>query len=203
MITSKIQLMITNCINFFKELLLKTQEVSCTRLHYFFFVFSPYCNTLHRPRAIADQLSNLWLHGAETKGNEGSGSEPAQYDFVTLRALAANYLRSHGEEFAPFLGMVSTDNEYLTHCDKVESVLDAEWGGQLEIMALCSSLRRRIMIFSADAPILVMGLDIPDIDMRTPLKVAYHRHFYALGEHYNSVAPIVKECACCKDKTDS
>ena len=44
---------------------------------------------------------------------------------------------------------------------------------------------------------------IPDIDSRIPLKVAYHRHFYALGEHYNSVAPIVKPCACCLEKTDS
>jgi OTU-like cysteine protease len=157
----------------------------------------------HLTRAIADQLSNLWLHDRGSKGCGDEGSESVPCDFTGLRALAANYLRAHGEEFAPFLGMTSTDSEYFAHCDKVESVLGAEWGGQLEIMALCSSLRRRIIVFSADAPALVMGVDIPDIDSRTPLQVAYHRHFYALGEHYNSVAPIVKPCACCTDKTAS
>ena len=152
-------------------------------------------------RAIADQLSSLWLHLPPSSHSHSSGSESGEikHDFITLRALASTHLRSHSDEFAPFLGMIPTDIEYTYYCDKVESVGDAEWGGQLEIQALCSSLKRTMMIYSADAPVIIMGEEHNTLD-NLPLKLAYHRHFYALGEHYNSIAPIVKPCACCKDK---
>ena len=64
-------------------------------------------------------------------------------------------------------------------------------GGQVEINALCSVLQRRIWIYGADAsmPILKMGEDCAQntgvIDV--PIRVSFHRHYYTLGEHYNSV----------------
>lgn len=128
----------------------------------------------------------------------GDGHDQLQHNFTSLRSLAAGYLRSHAEEFAPFLGMLATDSEYTIYCDKVESPSDAEWGGQVEINALCASLARKIIVISADAPALIMGEDSVESRSRHPLKIVYHRHFYALGEHYNSVAPIVKPCACCE-----
>jgi OTU-like cysteine protease len=154
------------------------------------------------PRAIADQLNTMWLHAPESRGTDTApGGLDYQHDFSSLRASAASYLRSHGEEFAPFLGLSPTDDEFLTYCNNVESVLNAEWGGQLEINALCLSLQRAVMVFSADAPLLVMGENFLKAD-RLPLKIAYHRHFYALGEHYNSVTPVVGPCSCCADKTN-
>jgi OTU domain-containing protein 6 len=114
--------------------------------------------------------------------------------------LAGEYLRVHAEEFAPFLGLLPSDSDYEEYCRKVTSVGDAEWGGQLEIKALCSCLNRTMLIFSADSPVLKMGDEEGKDCSRIPLKLAYHRHFYALGEHYNSVAPVIKPCSCSIDE---
>ena len=59
-------------------------------------------------------------------------------------------------------------------------------GGQVEIMALCASLRRPIWIYCSDRvqPIIKMGEPYGDLN---PLRISYHKHYYTLGEHYNSV----------------
>jgi OTU domain-containing protein 6 len=44
------------------------------------------------------------------------------------------------------------------------------------------------VVFSADAPELVTGTEYEANGPR--LKLAYHRHYYGLGEHYNSLVPI-------------
>lgn len=76
----------------------------------------------------------------------------------------------------------------------MESPSQAEWGGQLEIQALCAALGRVIYIYSADAPVLKMGeehgLDASASQHLSPLRICFHRHFYALGEHFNSVVPL-------------
>ena len=73
----------------------------------------------------------------------------------------------------------------------------AEWGGQLEIRALCCCLERRILVYSADSPVLTMGEEVVGAAAeKQPLKLAYHRHYYALGEHYNSVTPHTEKCSC-------
>ena len=135
-------------------------------------------------------------HSSESIGDDTD--DDSKYDFITLRKMASTYMRNHPDDFSPFLGLLSTDEEYKTYCDKVESINDAEWGGQLEIRALCYCLNRKILIYSADSPLLIMGGDevMLDCDNKKPLKIAYHRHYYALGEHYNSVTPIIEECSC-------
>jgi OTU domain-containing protein 6 len=138
-------------------------------------------------------LDSLWLLDADTKSNK-------KHDFISLRLLAGEYLKVHAEEFAPFLGLSPSDSEYEEYCRKVISVGDAEWGGQLEIKALCSCLNRTMLIFSADSPVLKMGDEEGKECSKIPLKLAYHRHFYALGEHYNSVAPVIKPCSCSIDE---
>ena len=75
------------------------------------------------------------------------------------------------------------DAAYDEHCRKVAET--AEWGGQPELLALTKLLRRPIWVHSRDAPLLKMGDDDAE---RTPLQLTYHRHYYALGEHYNSAA---------------
>jgi hypothetical protein len=60
--------------------------------------------------------------------------------------------------------------------------------GQLEITAIAHATRRAVVVFSADAPELLMGAEY---DANGPrLKLAYHRHYYGLGEHYNSLVTI-------------
>ena len=106
--------------------------------------------------------------------------------FQELRVVAANYIRSHAEDFSPFLGLLPSDPEFEEYCKRVESPTLAEWGGQLEIKALCASLGVKVLVYSATSPVVVMG-DEDGSTSKDTLKVSFHRHYYALGEHYNSV----------------
>lgn len=126
-------------------------------------------------RALADQLQLFNPNSTE--------------DCNSLRGLAADYLRSHPEEFCPFLGLELGDAEFETYCDNVASLTKAEWGGQLEIKALSAVLQRPILVYSANAPVLRMD-DSGGQGDSTPLSVTYHKHYYTLGEHYNSVMPV-------------
>eukprot|EP01036_Dinobryon_divergens_P027644 gene27644-36453_t len=74
-------------------------------------------------------------------------------------------------------------------------------GGQLEIQALSHSLQQSVVVYSADSPVLSMGPDDEGQEdraaqgdtarrRRPPLRISYHKHYYALGAHYNSVVPL-------------
>ena len=75
---------------------------------------------------------------------------------------------------------------------KVESCTLSEWGGELEIQALSRCLRESVLVYSADAPELCMSPEEAEGDAgrRPPLRISYHKHYYALGAHYNSVVPL-------------
>jgi OTU domain-containing protein 6 len=111
-------------------------------------------------------------------------------DFNTLRGVAADYLRAHAEDFCPFLGMELGDPEYDAYCAKVASLTEAEWGGQLEIKAISAALQRPILVYSANAPVLCMNDAEASLEDVPPLRITFHRHYFALGEHYNSVMPM-------------
>jgi len=112
-------------------------------------------------------------------------------DFVTMRKLASAYIRQHPDSFAPFIGVDVADPEFESYCARIESVNGAEWGGQLEVRALSECLHRPIHIYEANAPVLKMGEDSAGSESRVePIIITYHRHYYALGEHYNSVVRI-------------
>tara|TARA_B100001142_G_C14313573_1_gene647573 strand:- start:880 stop:1878 length:999 start_codon:yes stop_codon:yes gene_type:complete len=125
-------------------------------------------------RSIDDQLVKV----------TGSGHEGG---YEGLRATCAATMRDDEDSFRPFIGDCAeqtpeADERWRAYVREVEST--ATWGGQLEIMALSKALRRRIQVFSATMPVVVMG---EDFDEDGALRVAYHRHAFGLGEHYNSV----------------
>ncbi|KAI8929930.1 hypothetical protein BC831DRAFT_441628 [Entophlyctis helioformis] len=108
--------------------------------------------------------------------------------YKQLREMAADYMRSHADDFIPFLtndnGDMLTESEFKEYCQNVES--SAVWGGQLEIQALSQALRRQIQIVQRGSPLLKVGEEFGN---HKPLMVSYHRHAYGLGEHYNSLTP--------------
>lgn len=126
-------------------------------------------------RAIADQLA--FTH---TEGDS--------HDHYSLRRLASTYIRDNADEFSPFLGLEKTDREFSLYCDRVASEVEAEWGGELELKALSCALQRTILIYSKDSPTLCMN-DSPT-HSTVPLRVTYHKHYFSLGEHYNSVQQL-------------
>lgn len=128
-------------------------------------------------RAISDQLAFIKAAKIES--------------FPELRTIAAEYMRSNAADFCPFLGLDTNDPEFEVYCAKVASATDAEWGGQPEIMALAVALQRPIHIYAADAPVVRMGEESGAVHADAPLRITYHKHYYALGEHYNSVTSCI------------
>ncbi|KAJ3369637.1 OTU domain-containing protein 6B [Allomyces arbusculus] len=114
--------------------------------------------------------------------------------YTSLRQLAAQHLRTHPDDFRPFLvdettGEMLTDDGFRAYCAKIEST--AEWGGQIELRALAEALRRPIAVYQSSSPNpLVLGAEFGPIDQA--LRVSYHQHQYGLGEHYNSLVPLTK-----------
>ncbi|XP_056113561.1 deubiquitinase OTUD6B [Rhinichthys klamathensis goyatoka] len=106
-----------------------------------------------------------------------------------LRAQTAQYMRSHADDFLPFLtdpnsGDMYTADEFEKYCNDVADT--AAWGGQLELKALSQVLQLPIEVIQAESPSIIIGEDYD----KPPITLIYMRHAYGLGEHYNSVEPL-------------
>ena len=89
---------------------------------------------------------------------------------------------------------------FLRHCAAVERT--ALWGGHLELQALAQALRRHIVVMSADLPDVHLGEEYGGGGEGTggevkggapPIRLSYHKHAFGLGEHYNSVVPVMPQ----------
>uniref|UniRef100_A0A3Q3E7B6 ubiquitinyl hydrolase 1 n=1 Tax=Labrus bergylta TaxID=56723 RepID=A0A3Q3E7B6_9LABR len=114
-----------------------------------------------------------------------------------LRSRTAEHMRSHADDFLPFLtkpntGDMYTREEFEHYCSEVEHT--AAWGGQLELQALTQVLRLPIEVIQANSSAIKIGEEF-DSD---PITLVYMRHAYGLGEHYNSVERL-KEPANAED----
>ncbi|XP_050670207.1 deubiquitinase OTUD6B [Leptidea sinapis] len=114
-------------------------------------------------------------------------------DVEELRQKAAQYMRINKDEFMPFLSHpdtfdMLTDIEFDDYCDKITNT--KVWGGQLEVRALSNCLKCPITIIQATGPDAIeQGLEFDG----PPLIIAYHRHMYSLGEHYNSTQAVIQD----------
>ncbi|XP_034016914.1 deubiquitinase OTUD6B [Thalassophryne amazonica] len=127
-------------------------------------------------RAVEDQLTQRSLPGLSMSVKE-------------LRSRTAEHMRSHVDDFLPFLtnpntGDMYTTEEFEKYCSDVEHT--AAWGGQLELRALTQVLHLPIEVIQADSPTLKIGEEYDG----EPITLVYMRHAYGLGEHYNSVTHL-------------
>lgn len=100
-----------------------------------------------------------------------------------LRHETADYLSSHKEEFIPFIETVDGDEEkFREYCSALRK--EAVWGGQVELKVMAEILDATIEVYAAGMPMVRMGTS--DKTDRL-LRLSFHRHYYGLGEHYNSV----------------
>lgn len=155
-------------------------------------------------RAVADQMLLLLNASSSPSTSSSEAHHPTDQahhwnredcDFARLRARAGQHMRDHASDFAPFVGVDEASPEMEDYCRQVEDVGRAEWGGQLELKALASSLRSCICVYEANRPVLKMGEEFISAGVgggaeAQPIRVSYHKHYYALGEHYNSVVPM-------------
>lgn len=136
-------------------------------------------------RALEDQLKRA--------GSSSSSSEAASY--LQLRKMAADFIRQHPDDFVPFLMDEEFESddleaELLKYCEKVSET--AAWGGQVELGALARALQQQIKVYAVGMPVVALG---DEYSSGGVLEVCYLRHAFGLGEHYNSVEPLVKDDA--------
>ncbi|XP_049606829.1 deubiquitinase OTUD6B isoform X3 [Syngnathus scovelli] len=103
-----------------------------------------------------------------------------------LRCQTAAHMRSHADDFLPFLsnpdtGDMYTAEDFEKYCHDVEHTV--AWGGQLELQALSKVLQCPIEVIQADSSPITIGEE----HTGDAITLIYMRHAYELGEHYNSV----------------
>lgn len=129
--------------------------------------------------AVADQLSVLSIplqHGASAAAADDANVP--QYRIV--RRAASSYIRDHADDFAPFL------EEPLD--DYVRKMRDtAEWGGHMELLALASTYNVEIRVIADGRTAVVSPKEQKQAESPRQIWLAYYRHGFGLGEHYNSL----------------
>lgn len=125
--------------------------------------------------AVADQLSEAGI-----PVQEGGDAAPSMRErYRAVRQVAAKYLEDHPDEFAGFL-----DEPLNTYANKIRDT--AEWGGQVELIALSKSYNVEICVIQ-DGRIDRFEPGSESGKGEEKLWLAYYRHGYGLGEHYNSL----------------
>ncbi|ESZ92364.1 hypothetical protein SBOR_7248 [Sclerotinia borealis F-4128] len=122
--------------------------------------------------AIADQLSQAGIPlGAEAEGLKDDQR------YKVIRKAAARYIEGHPDDFIPFL-----DEPLEDFIRKVRET--AEWGGHLELLALAKTYNVEICVLQNGAAQKIE----PGTEKKTEtIYLAYYRHGFGLGEHYNSL----------------
>ncbi|KAH0542312.1 hypothetical protein FGG08_003249 [Glutinoglossum americanum] len=134
--------------------------------------------------AVADQLAELGIDlepklasTTAPNGVEGSRNELPEYSRV--RMVTAKFISEHPDDFSPFL-----EEPLSEYVHKIRDT--AEWGGQLELLALARAYGAQINVLQGDGRIVSVGPGEGVSDGKE-LWLAYYRHSFGLGEHYNSL----------------
>mmetsp|Transcript_23495 Transcript_23495/g.65357 ORF Transcript_23495/g.65357 Transcript_23495/m.65357 type:complete len:316 (+) Transcript_23495:322-1269(+) len=130
-------------------------------------------------RAVAAQLQESPSNHTTTSG------------YVEVRALCADALEQNSNEFSPFCEYTEAIPDFASYVQRVRN--SADWGGHLELRALALAVQRPIHVYStangAQAMVIEGGGSSTSDDVE-PIRLSYHLHYYALGEHYNEVIPL-------------
>lgn len=105
----------------------------------------------------------------------------AKHDgYRAVRAVTADFIKEHQDDFVPF--MEEPLEEYIK---KIR--LTAEWGGQLELQAIARAYGVDINVLQGDGRIEKIESAGDNTDTKRQIWLAYYRHTYGLGEHYNAL----------------
>ncbi|CZR59763.1 related to OTU domain-containing protein 6B [Phialocephala subalpina] len=135
--------------------------------------------------AVADQLQMAGIPLAD------DGGEVERYK--TVRVRAAKYMEEHVDEFDGFL-----EEPLHVHVRNIRDT--AEWGGHLELLALSRVYGVDICVLQ-DGPMQTIepgeGYEKKGKEGKEKEKIwlAYYRHGFGLGEHYNSLRKVSSKVA--------
>ncbi|OJJ49230.1 hypothetical protein ASPZODRAFT_129646 [Penicilliopsis zonata CBS 506.65] len=112
-------------------------------------------------------------------------TSPTHDGYRAVRAVTADFIVGNKDDFVPF--MEEPLDEYT---QKIR--LTAEWGGQLELQAIARAYGVDINVIQGDGRIeKIESGDGDSFDeeekRRRVIWLAYYRHSYGLGEHYNAL----------------
>jgi OTU domain-containing protein 6 len=133
---------------------------------------------LYHIKSDGDCLYNAIRHQLEFYG--------IYHSVESLRKISADYIRANKDELIFYMPSsrgddIMSQEEFDEYCDQVENT--KAWGSQIEIQALSNSLKLKIEILQSEGRPTISGEN-----SKIHLIVTYHRHFYGLGEHYNSTS---------------
>ncbi|KAG5934370.1 hypothetical protein E4U59_006256 [Claviceps monticola] len=140
--------------------------------------------------AVADQLLVRGVV-ADLGGAGAGGGSTKDPPYRLVRRAAAKYMAEHGEQFEGFL-----EEDLGVYVVRVSDM--AEWGGHLDLMALAGEYGVEIRVVQEGGRIERIGVregveekekkkEEEKEKERKVLWLAYYRHGYGLGEHYNSL----------------
>ena len=130
--------------------------------------------------AVADQLR--W-HEIDLKApietmDINWDSQGQSADYKLIRQVTAAFIFNNPDDFLPFLEQPLED-----YTRKIRET--GEWGGHLELMALAKAYGLIIHVLQDDGKVeTIQGSGESSVK---PLWLAYYRHNFGLGEHYNSL----------------
>ena len=131
--------------------------------------------------AIADQIEQLGLPVLPSEIRKGLSYDIDVIDIPNhkiVRQVAASYMSMHSEDFEPFL-----DEPLNNYIHKLRDT--GEWGGHVELLALAKAYDITINVIQGDGK-------VEKVEAESNLEnkiawLAYYRHGFGLGEHYNSL----------------
>lgn len=127
--------------------------------------------------AVADQLAQNDI--PLTPPRTTTSTDTPEPGYKAVRIAASEWIESHPDDFAPFL-----DEPLGSYLDKMRNT--AEWGGQLELAALANAYGVEIRVVQ-DGKTEEVKPSIGNQKSPVTIWLAYYRHGYGLGEHYNSL----------------
>ncbi|KAJ6083935.1 hypothetical protein N7486_010735 [Penicillium sp. IBT 16267x] len=112
-------------------------------------------------------------------------ASPQHDGYRAVRAVTADFITQNKGDFEAFM-----EEPLDVYTRKIK--LTAEWGGQLELQAIARAYGLEINIVQSDGRMeKVESGDMDSFDEEEKLKrviwLAYYRHSYGLGEHYNAL----------------
>jgi OTU domain-containing protein 6 len=114
-----------------------------------------------------------------------SKSGPKKEPYQNVRYAAAEFMVANPDDFAPYM-----EEPLESYVQKIRDT--AEWGGQLELQAISRAYSININVLQADGRVEKISCGTEKAADTHAVWVAYYRHTFGLGEHYNALKKVDK-----------
>ncbi len=130
-------------------------------------------------------LFSACAQGMPTKALASKLGEIKKESYQNVRYAAADFMSKHPDDFAAFM-----EEPLDSYVRKIRHT--AEWGGELELQAIARSYEVDINVLRADGRIDKIKSGSDSKEGADAIWLAYYRHSFGLGEHYNALSKLDK-----------